>query len=522
MDGFLNRRTLMSAGAAAGAALVSSAVSSRSKAAASPFTLGVASGSPWPDGFVIWTRLAPDPVAMDGQGGLIDAVDVVWEVSTDEVMGVIVARGQARADAASAHAVHVEVAGLRPGRPYWYRFTAQGEQSPVGRARTAPARGAPLSHLRLAIASCAHWETGWFSAYRHMAAEDPDLVFFLGDYIYEYGYAASRTDVVRRFDRPEECRTLADYRRRYALYRTDPDLQSLHATAPCLVTWDDHEVQNDYSADFSQIGTIPTAEFRTRRLAAYKAFYEHMPLRRSVVANLPEFRIYSRFDYGDLAQISVLDGRQYRSIQPCAVGNSRRGHVAPLTCTELHDPARSMLGQAQERWLYEGFRASRARWNLIAQDLLVAPMAQADSSGRPGAFTEGWSGYEMNRTRMLNAVASSRLRNPVFFGGDMHASFTTDLKANFDKPDSRTIATEFIGAAVTSDPAGDSVAAAMPANPHIRYFDNRHHGYMSVNLTPGRMETRHRAVSDRRDPQATVSTVKAFAVEAGRPGAQDA
>ncbi|MEI7931487.1 MAG: alkaline phosphatase D family protein [Alphaproteobacteria bacterium] len=514
MTGLVGRRGLIIGGLAAG---LVAAGPHRTFGAASPFTLGIASGSPAPDGFVIWTRLAPEPVAPDGLGGMTGPAQVSWDVAEDEGMRRIVRRGQTQTDAALAHALHIEVGGLRADRPYWYRFTAMGDTSPIGRARTAPAQGARNTRLKLAIASCAHWETGWFSAYRHMAAEDHDLTLFLGDYIYEYGNAASRTDLVRHFDKTAECRTLIEYRNRHALYHTDPDLQALHAAAPCLATWDDHEVQNDYSADWSQIGTIPVEEFRARRLAAYRAFYEHMPLRPSVLTHAPEMRIYGAFDYGDLGRINVLDGRQYRSIQPCAVGGSRRGHVAPSSCADLVDPNRSMLGIAQETWLYDSFRTSTARWNLIAQDLLVAPYAQNTSDGQPGAFTEGWSGYAANRARMLAAIDLSHVKNPVFFGGDMHAYVTTDLKRDgFTGP---TVATEFVGTSVTSDNAADSIAATLTDNPHVKLFDNRHHGYMTAELTPARMDTAFRVVSNRLDPNATVSTFKRFGVENGRAGA---
>jgi len=235
-------------------------------------------------------------------------------------------------------------------------------------------------------------------------------------------------------------------------------------------------------------------------------------------------RVYDRLRFGDLMEVSVLDGRQYRTIQPCALPSSRRGHVADPACTERTDPSRTMLGFEQERWLYDGFRSSRARWNVIAQDLLVATFDQQDSkTGVVGHWTDGWDGYPATRTRMLKAVAESGVRNSVFLGGDIHSFWTTDLKADFDDPASPTVATEFVGTSVTSDgPNYDSFAAMLPRNPHVKFFDSRPRGYVSVDLTPERMETRFRAISDRRDPQATVSTLKRFVVEDGRPGAQDA
>ncbi len=487
---------------------------------ADPFTLGVASGSPSPDGFVLWTRLAPDPLAPDGSGGLAGAAPVDWEIAEDEGMRRIVRRGRTLADARWAHSVHLEMSGLQPDRPYWYRFAALGHRSPVGRARTTPAPGAPLSRLRFAVASCAHWELGWFSAYRHMAAEDPDLVMFLGDYIYEYSLTGDRAaQAVRRHDQPAELVTLAQYRNRYALHRTDPDLRALHAAAPCLVTWDDHEVQNDYANGWSQDVDIPPSVFLQRRAAAYRAFYEHMPLRASARPRGPDMRIYGRTGFGDLADISVLDGRQYRTIQPCPNPRSRRGHVA--SCPDLADPSRTMLGLDQERWLYDGFRKPRARWTLVAQDLLVAPVAQTDAAGAPGHFTDGWDGYQANRGRMLSALAETRAPNPVFLGGDMHCFWATDLKADFDKPAAPAIASEFIAAAISQTPTPAARFGDVAANnPHIRYAEFTTNGYLSIDLTPQRLAARMQAVSDRRDPHATVSTLKRFVVEDGRPGVQ--
>ena len=490
---------------------------------ADPFALGVASGDPSPDGFVLWTRLAPDPLAPDGGGGLTGGVRVDWEVAEDAAMSRVVRRGAAVADDRFAHSVHIEVAGLKPGRPYWYRFMSMGARSPVGRAMTAPARGTKLDRLRFCFASCSNWEAGYFSAYRHMAQEQPDLVLFLGDYIYEFSHGPGE-DVARRHDRQGEIKDLVAYRNRYALYRTDPDLQALHAAAPCLMTWDDHEVQNDYANRWSQNLGVSEADFLARRAAAYQAYYEHMPLRRRSEPHGPDMRVYDRLRFGDLVEFSVLDGRQYRTIQPCALPSTRRGHVADPACTERTDPSRTMLGFAQERWLYDGFKASTARWNVIAQDLLITSVGQKDArTGMLGHWTDGWDGYPATRTRMLAAVASSKVRNPVFLGGDIHSFWTTDLKANFDDPGSATVATEFVGTSVTSDgPDYDLIAQTLPQNPQVKFFDSRARGYVGVEVTPGRMETRFQAISDRRDPHATVSTLKRWVVESGKAGAVEA
>lgn len=517
------RQILLSGGLALLAAGAPAYVRAGPTAPRTPFTLGVASGDPVPHGFVLWTRLAPDPLAVDGRGGMDGPVSVLWEVAEDEAMRRVVQAGRAVADARFAHSAHVEVAGLKPGRPYWYRFTSQGHQSAIGQASTAPAPDTKVDRLTLGMATCAHWELGWFSAYRHLAAERPDLILFLGDYIYEYSYRGDRAKgrTVRAHDRQEDVVDLAGYRNRYALYKTDPDLQALHAIAPCLMTWDDHEVQNDYSNRWSQDPKVSTDAFLRRRAAAYRAFYEHMPLRRRSRPHGPDMRIYDRLRYGDLAEFLVLDGRQYRSIQPCPTPTWRGGHVVPESCPDMTDASRTMLGTRQERWLYDGFKRADARWTVVVQDLLVAPVDQTGKDGQEGHFTDGWDGYQANRTRMLDALAASRAPNPVFLGGDIHSFWATDLKTDFRKPSSSPVASEFVAAAISQEnPPKGVFYDAQARNPHIRYVDLQTNGYASLTLTRDRIETRFQAISDRKDPNAGVRTLQRFAVEAGRPGVQ--
>jgi alkaline phosphatase D len=416
--------------------------------------------------------------------------------------------------------VHVEVAGLAAGRPYWYQFEGLGAQSPVGQARTTPPLQA-MASARLGFVSCSQWERGYFSAYRHLAAEQPDLVFFLGDYIYDSSYAADSGKVFRAHGSGNAV-SLSDYRNRYALYKTDPDLQALHAAAPSVATWDDHEVQNDYANRWSQDPKIPVALFLQQRAAAYQAFYEHMPLRASSVPKGPDMRIYRRLDYGRLARFHVLDGRQYRSEQPCIQANgSHQGHIAANTCSDLRDLGRTMLGWQQEAWLDQGFAQSQAQWNVIAQDLLVAPLIQRDlTSHKPGHWTDGWDGYVANRSRMLASIERHKLSNPVFWGGDIHSFWTTDLHADANNPDSPVIATEFVGSSVTSDgPPFEAFSKILPLNPHVKFFDSRQRGYVSVELAEQKMLTNFRVITDPRDPNAAVSTLKSFVVEPGRAGA---
>jgi alkaline phosphatase D len=488
----------------------------------------VAAGEPRPDGFVLWTRLAPEPLWPEpaAPGGLTTGnVILRYDIASDDGMRTIVQSGQAVAEAAYAHSVHLEVRGLEPGRPYWYRFTSGEVQSRIGRAWTAPAAGQPLGRFRFGFVSCANYEHGYFAAYRHLTDEAPDVVVFLGDYIYEY---MERTrPPVRRHSDDVEATTLATYRNRYAQYKLDPDLQRLHAETPALITWDDHEVQDDYADRWAKTFDDPDV-FLERRAAAYQAFYEHMPLRpnRSRPQG-PVLRLYDRYAFGDLVAFSVLDGRQYRSREACArpaVGGG--GHIEfDTVCSERRDPHRSMLGATQEAWLFDGLARSRAQWNIIAQAVIMAQFQQrfpqrVPSADAVGYWTDAWDGYPASRDRLLAHVEASGVSNPVVISGDFHSFFVNDLKRDFDDPGSPTVATEFVGTSISSvGPPYSQFMKWVPDNPHVHFFDSRRRGYAFVELTPGRMTTHLRALSDVRDPRATVSTLRSYVVESGRPGA---
>ncbi len=486
-----------------------------------PFSLGVAAGAPTPDGFVLWTRLAPEPMSSNPQapGGMNGGdVTVGYEIATDDAMGNVVRRGETVAEQVFGYSVHLDVAGLQPGRPYWYRFKSGDAASPVGRAITLPAPGAALDKLRFGFVSCSNYEHGYFSAYRHLTDENPEVVLFLGDYIYEN--IEENRPTVRRHSDDIDAATLPQYRNRYAQYRLDPDLQRLHAQVPALVTWDDHEVQNDYADKWSQYFDDP-AQFLLRRAAAYQAFYEHMPVRPMLSRpEGPVMRVYDRFTFGDLVEISMIDGRQYRSREACyGPPNKGGGHLETnASCPERLAAGRTMMGFAQEAWLYSALAHTKAQWNVIAQDVLMAQL-QEKQDDADVYWTDDWDGYPANRTRLLKRIHDTRVSNPVVVGGDIHSFFANDLRLDFDDPASPLVATEFVGTSISSyGPPYDLIAQALPDNPHIHFFESRRRGYVIVDLEREHMQVRMRVVSDAHDPKAGISTLKTFAVEGGRPG----
>jgi len=479
--------------------------------AADPFALGVASGYPSPDGVVLWTRLA----------GALDplAVPVRWEIAGDESMKSILFSGETTAEPAWAHSVHVEVRGLAPERWYWYRFMTAGAQSPIGRTRTAPAAGAANPRLRFAFASCQQYEQGYFNAYRHIAADAPDLVAFLGDYIYESSWGR---DHVRKHDRPEPY-TLEDYRGRYTQYRSDPDLQAAHAACPWIVTWDDHEVDNDYADDRPEDG-MERAPFLERRAAAYRAYYEHMPLPERMRPRGPDMRIYTHLDWGQLARFHIVDTRQYRSWQACPRKGRRGGSntIDIEQCERLFRPGRTMLGRAQERWLEQSFGSSRAAWNVIAQTTTMAQFDQLPGPGRR-AWTDGWDGYPAARQRLFQQLSERKVSNPVVLGGDVHSFNVCQLKADFDDPASPVVASEFVGTSITSQAwSQERLNQYLPDNPHFLLADSRFRGYVRAEVTPRRMTADLRAMESVQTRDAPCSTLASFVVEDGKPGPQRA
>ncbi|CAL9484447.1 Alkaline phosphatase D [Streptomyces sp. enrichment culture] len=484
-----------------------------------PFKLGVASGDPLPDSVVLWTRLATDPVAADGRGGMPQrSYTVRWEVAADERFRRVVRRGTATASPELGHSVHPEVWGLRPGRDYFYRFSVGGEISPVGRTRTAPPYGTMPPAVTFAFASCAAWPDGYYTAYRHMAAENLDVVVHLGDYIYEYGINENggrrNTPIGPQF--AAETTDLARYRLQYGLYKSDPDLMAAHASAPFIVTFDDHEVENNWAGGIPEAGSQSQgALFMPRRAAAFQAYYENLPLRAAQMPSGPDIQIYRRLSYGRLIDFNVLDTRQYRDDQPYGDGSHAPG-------PETGDPRRTMMGWEQEKWLLDNFTSSKARWQVLANQ---APMARTDRDPGPEelVFMDPWDGYEANRERVLRGARARGVDNLIVITGDRHQNYTNDLLLDYTRPEGEVMGTEFVGTSITSGGDGaDTTAegqAFLAANPHMKFF-NSQRGYVRCRVTPETWSSDFRVVPYVLRPGAPVSTRATWVVENGVPGAR--
>src|SRR5262249_20213340 len=522
----VNRRMLLR-GLGASALVTASAVPFASDVwgapvfSAYPFSLGVACGDPALDGFVIWTKIAPRPLEY-GAGMPKRRVEVEWTVASDERMQQVARKGNVVAHPELGHAVHVEVGGLEPARDYFYQFVIGGERSRIGRARTLPPIGAPVAQIRFAMAGCQKYEDGFYTAYRRIADERFDFVFHYGDYIYERRVLRPNEralPVVRVMPGdPDECYTPDDYRHRYAIYKLDEDLQAAHASAPFVMSFDDHEVENDWAGDTWNEKHAPPELFLLHRAAAFQAWYEHMPVRRPLMPRGPDMLAYRRLAVGDLLSVNVLDTRQYRSPQACDGGTK-------VDCTEAREPRRTMMGEAQERWLYDGFKSVKARWTVLAQQVI---MMRNDRNPDPNVLApnmDKWDGAVAARDRLFAAIDDAKLANLVALAGDIHNNWAGELKKNFDDEKSATLGVAFVGTSISSDGDGfdinDAFKARMQQQPHTKFVNNQR-GYVRHIVTPGRWQADFQVLDKVTVPNGRMSTRKSLVVESGKSGLAEA
>ncbi|MGW0762197.1 alkaline phosphatase D family protein [Streptomyces sp. NPDC002814] len=520
------RRTVVKA-AAATAVLggpLAAALPARAADEAPAFLHGVASGDPLPDGVLLWTRVTPTAAAVPGSG-LGPDTEVSWTVATDKAFMNVVAKGSTTATAASDHTVKADIRGLAPATDYWFRFSAGGTNSPVARTRTAPAADAAVPNLRFGVVSCANWEAGYFASYRHLAARgDLDAWLHLGDYIYEYGTGeyGTRGTVVRQTAPAHEILTLADYRARHGKYKTDADLQALHAAAPVVAIWDDHEMANDGWAGGAENHTEGAeGTWAARQAAAKQAYFEWMPVRPAIAGTT-----YRRLRFGKLVDLSLLDLRSFRS-QQVAVGNG-----------EVDDPDRTLTGRAQLDWLKAGLKSSDTTWRLVGNSVMISPFAIGSLSadllkplakllGLPqeglALNTDQWDGYTDDRREVLAHLRSNAIRNTVFLTGDIHMAWANDVPVNAGTyPLSPSAATEFVVTSVTSDnlddlvkaPEGTISAIASPiiraANRHVHWVDTDRHGYGVLDITAARAQMDYYVLSDKTKQNATAAWSRSY------------
>ncbi len=510
-EGGVSRRLFLHYGAAlASIPLLGRAASAqgRPRFDSYPFTLGVASGDPDSHSIVLWTKLAPRPLEAGG-GMRTKPVEVRWQLSEDESFSKVVKDGKTIATPQLGHSVHVEAGGLKPDRWYWYRFMSGDAVSPVGRTRTFPEASSSPDKLKFAMTSCQNFEQGLFTAYEQMAKDEVDLVFHLGDYIYEY--KSGQNGNVRTHLGPE-IESLDQYRVRYSQYRSDPLLHGMHAKCPWLVTWDDHEFDNNCANGISEEKDVDPVAYLRRRANAYQAYYEMMPLRKRSLPKGPHLQLYRKASFGRLAELLVLDTRQYRTDQP---NDDRR---SPLNAAALA-PENTLLGANQRNWLYRSLIDSRSNWNVLAQQVMMGMVGRPTDSGLNYSMDQ-WPGYTDERRRVLEFISDRKIPNPVVLTGDIHSNWANDLRFDDRKPDLAPVASEFVCTSLSSGGNGvdkpSGLDALKAANPCIKYH-NRERGYILCTVTPKHWVSDYKVVNDVVKPGGKTFTRARFVIESGNP-----
>lgn len=474
---------------------------------ASLFSHGIASGDPYADAVVLWTRVSPTT-----EGPL----EVFWEVAVDEQFTDRVGAGWETAQPAQDYTIKLDAVGLDAATDYYYRFHALGRTSPVGRTRTAPS-GA-VERVGLAVVACANYVRGYFHAYRSVAArDDVDLVVHLGDYIYEGGSNPTGGSI-RPHEPDRTATTLSDYRTRYAQYRRDPDLQAVHARHPFVAVWDDHEIANNTWKGGRSGEQDPDGTFPARRAAAMQAWFEWMPTRE-----VPGGAIFRSFGMGDLLDLVMLDTRNWGRDEAVEDPNSEA----------VRDPERSILGFDQEQWLTETLSGSTAAWRVIGQQVLMGQLkvsgAPLSEGGGEVLNSDAWDGYPAARTRLFDVIQSDAVGDVVVLTGDIHMSFALELTADPNNPEAYdpvtgrgAIAVELVTPGVTSPgfPKGSNevvLQAMLPPNPHIRWWDTEHRGYMSLEVTRARVTARWHHFDDIEAPETPERLAAVYSVDRGTP-----
>lgn len=477
-----------------------------------PFTLGVASGDPTSDSVILWTRLSNEVIRE--AGALSETVAVDYEISDSPNFTNVIRSGSIAASSELGHSAHADIRGLEPDSVYYFRWHVGNATSPIGRTKTAPVPSARNEQFRLAFASCQQYEHGYFTAYKHMAEEELDLIVHLGDYIYERSWG---DNLIRSHEGPEII-TLEDYRNRYNTYKSDPDIKAAHASAPWVVTWDDHEVDNNYAAQIAEDEQTPE-QFLQRRASAYQAYYEFMPIRLPVGRQGPDMPIHRRLRFGNLMEMHVLDTRQYRNDQAC--GDGRKA-----SCSEHQDPTRTVLGQAQKAWLFDSLATTDATWNVLAQQIMMAGLRSvSEADGEQLWPMDLWDGYPIERQEVLDHLDTVNTPNPIILTGDIHSNWAADVKMDFDSPNSKVIGSEYVATSISSGGDGQDMtdygSHLLSNNEHVKFY-NANRGYVAVTLTPDLWQTDYKIVPYITTRGAPISIRKTYVTEAGKPGVQEA